>query len=102
MLSRCNCVKLSPGQQLVSRNQPFTHFSGLFGKHLDPLHQLLRMCQKKVQIELAGRIEDLRRFFEMASFACIRSSLISCGEIKQEFGCSRRLSHLPLLLSNSP
>ncbi len=37
----------------------------------------------------------------LRSFSLIRSSLILCAEIKQEFGCSGRLSHQLLLLSHS-
>jgi hypothetical protein len=64
------------------------------------------MLQKKVQIELAGAIQDRHRGFEMASFARICSPLISRREIKQEFCRSGSLSHtapqmlLLLLLSN--
>ena len=47
----CDRLKLGPGQQLVSRNQPLTDFSGLLGNRLDPLHQDLRMCEQKIQIE---------------------------------------------------
>jgi hypothetical protein len=60
------------------------------------------MRQKKIQIEAASGIENADRFGEMAAFSWIGSSLISCGEIKQEFGCSGGLSHQLLRLSNSP
>jgi hypothetical protein len=102
MLSRCNRLKLGPGEQLVSRNQPFTHFSGLLGNHLDSLHQLVGMGEKELQVEHSRRIQQGDRCFEVPAFVAVRSSLISCAEIKQEFGGSRSLSHQLLLLSNTP
>src|SRR6266566_6572671 len=103
MLSRDNRSKLSPGQQLVCGDQSFLDFPGLLGNHLHLLQYLVRMGQKKGQIEHACCIEDLDRLFEGAAFVAIGSHLLSCGEIKQEFGRSRSLSHqfLLLLLSSS-
>ncbi len=106
MGARFDCFKLGPGQQFVRGDQSFTHLACLFGDDLHSLHHLVGMSQKKVQIELAGGIQDLDRLLEMASFARIRASLPAGGEIKQEFGRSGRLSHLvpqfllPLLSSN--
>jgi hypothetical protein len=55
--------------------------------------------QKKVQVELAGGIQDGHGCFQMASFFSIGSPLLSWGEIKQEFGRSGALSHRLLRLS---
>src|SRR5262245_23106447 len=59
------------------------------------------MGQKKIQIEAASRIEQSYSFKQVVAFCGIGSPLTSCREIKQEFRCSRCLSHLLLLLSNS-
>ena len=86
-------LKLCPGQELVRRNQSFTHFSGWLGNHFDPLSQPVLMRQEKVQIKPAGIIEDSNRRFQMAAFSRICSSLTALGEIKEQFRGAAGLSH---------
>jgi hypothetical protein len=68
------------------------------GNHLNPLHQLVEVGEKKIQVEAAGSIQKSDSLFEVAAFVSIGSSLFSLREIQQEFGGSRCLSHQFLLL----
>jgi len=102
MLSSFYRLKFGPGEQIIGGNQSLAYFASLLGNHLDSLGEFVGMCQKKIQIEAAGRIQDLHRCGQMLTFPWISSPLTSSREIKQEFGCSGGLSHQLLLLSNSP
>jgi hypothetical protein len=68
------------------------------GNHLNPLHQLVGVGEKKIQVEATGRIQNSDRLFEVPTFVSIGSSLLSFREIQQEFSGSRSLSHQFLLL----
>src|SRR5260221_8724847 len=87
MRSRFYRVQFGPGEQVISRNHSLAHLAGLLGNHLNPLHQLLRMSEKKIQVEAASSIQDGCRLFEVPAFVAICSPLLSCAQIKQEFRC---------------
>jgi hypothetical protein len=68
-----NGLKFSPGQQVLSRNHAFAHFTRPLGDDLNSFAEFVRVCQKKIQIEATGCIQDLDRCGEMRSFPLIRS-----------------------------
>src|SRR5260370_39082882 len=102
MLSSFYSLKFGPGEQMVGGNHSLAYFASLLGTHLDSLGEFVGMCQKKIQIEAAGRIQDLHRCGQMLPFPWISSPLTSSREIKQEVRCSWCLSHQLLLRSNIP
>src|SRR5260370_38435435 len=102
MLSSCYRLKFGPGEQMIGGNQSLAYFARLLGNHLDSLGEFVGMCQKKIQIEAAGRIQDLHRCRQMLTFPWISSPLTSSREIKQDFGCSGGLSHQLRVLLTRP
>jgi hypothetical protein len=51
------------------------------------------MGEEKLQVETAGSIKERDCFFQVVALARIAPPLISCREIKKQFGCSSCLSY---------